>query len=67
VEGTDADVITWIKDASPAANKFNDDSNIQPLLDSSQFSISRNLTIAIEAASVLWFDALQKYAHSFII
>lgn len=43
-----------------AVSRFRVESNIQPLLDSSQFSISRNLTIAIAAASVLWLEALRR-------
>lgn len=49
--------LTSTSDWSPEANKFNADNNIHPLLDSSLFSISRNLAIAQLAASVLWLDA----------
>lgn len=43
--------------ASPAASRFRVESSIHPLLDSSQFSISRNLAMAQLAASVLWLEA----------
>jgi len=49
---------TCIREVSPAASKFNADNNIQPLLDSSLFSISRNFTMAQLAVSVLWLLAL---------
>lgn len=49
---------TWMSDWSPAANRLSVDNNIHPLLDSSEFSISRNFAIAQLAASVLWLLAL---------
>lgn len=48
---------TCIRETSPFANRFKVDNSIQPLLVSSVVSISRNLTIAMDAASVLWFEA----------
>ena len=49
---------------SPAAKRFNADSNIQPLLDSSLFSISKNFTIAQLAVSVLWLLARRRISDT---
>lgn len=50
-------IITCINDWSPAANRLRVERSIHPLLDSSEFSISKNLAIAQLAASVLWLLA----------
>lgn len=46
-----------MRDTSPLSNKLRVAKSIHPLLVSSVVSTSRNLTMAMDAASVLWLEA----------
>lgn len=59
-----ASLLTWTNVTSPAARRLSADRSIHPLLDSSEFSISRNLTIAQLAASVDWLDARRRISDT---
>jgi len=56
--------LTWTNETSPAARRLSAERSIHPLLDSSEFSISRNLTIAQLAASVDWLDARRRISDT---
>ena len=56
--------LTWTNETFPAARRLSAERSIHPLLDSSEFSISRNLTIAQLAASVDWLDARRRISDT---